>query len=41
VGAYLLVDVRRFKAAFLSAAPHRYRKDAKALWDAFGYSLSK
>jgi predicted PurR-regulated permease PerM len=41
VGAYLLVDVRRFKAAFLSAAPHRYRRDTKALWDAFGYSLSK
>ena len=41
VGAYLLVDVRRFEAAFLTAAPHRYRRDMKALWEAFGYSLSK
>jgi predicted PurR-regulated permease PerM len=41
IGAYLLVDVRRFKAAFLSAAPHGYRRDAKTLWDAFGYSLSR
>jgi predicted PurR-regulated permease PerM len=41
IGAYLLVDVRRFKASFLSAAPHGYRRDAKTLWDAFGYSLSR
>ena len=41
VGVYLLVDVRRFKAAFLSAAPHHYRRDMKTLWEAFGYSLSK
>jgi predicted PurR-regulated permease PerM len=41
VGAYLLVDVRRFKAAFLRAAPHRYRRDVRTLWDAFGYSLSR
>ena len=41
VGAYLLVDVRRMKAAFLRAAPHGYRHDAKTLWEAFGYSLSK
>ncbi len=41
VGAYLLIDVRRFEAAFLMAAPHRYRRDMKALWEAFGYSLSK
>ena len=41
VGAYLLVDVRRMKAAFLRTAPHGYRHDAKALWEAFGYSLSK
>lgn len=41
VGAYLLVDVRRFEAAFLSAVPHRYRRDALTLWEAFGYSLSK
>jgi predicted PurR-regulated permease PerM len=41
VGAYLLVDVRRFKATYLRAAPHRYRRDMLTLWDAFGYSLSK
>ena len=41
VGAYLLVDVRRFKAAYLRATPHHYRRDLLTLWDAFGYSLSK
>jgi predicted PurR-regulated permease PerM len=41
VGAYFLVDVRRMKAAFLRIAPHGYRHDAKTLWEAFGYSLSK
>jgi predicted PurR-regulated permease PerM len=41
IAAYLLVDVRRFKAAFLSATPHAYRRDAKTLWEAFGYSLSR
>ena len=41
VGAYLLVDVRRFEAAWLRAWPHSYRRDAEALWEAFGYSLSK
>ncbi len=41
VGAYLLVDVRRFKAAYLRAAPHDYRRDFLTLWNAFGYSLSK
>jgi predicted PurR-regulated permease PerM len=41
VGAYLLGDVRRFKAAYLRAAPHRYRRDLLALWDAFGHSLSR
>jgi predicted PurR-regulated permease PerM len=41
IAAYLLMDVRRFKAAFLSAAPHDYRRDAKTLWEAFGYSLSR
>jgi predicted PurR-regulated permease PerM len=41
VGAYLLVDVRRVKAAFMRTAPHGYRHDAKTLWEAFGYSLSK
>jgi predicted PurR-regulated permease PerM len=41
IAAYLLVDVRRFEAAFLSAAPHEYRRDAKTLWEAFGSSLSR
>ena len=41
VGAYLLADVRRFKASYLRAAPHDYRRDFLTLWDAFGYSLSK
>ena len=41
VGAYLLVDVRRFKATYLRAAPHDYRQDFLTLWNAFGYSLSK
>ncbi len=41
VGAYLLVDVRRMKAAWVRAVPHGYRHDAKTLWEAFGYSLSK
>jgi len=41
IGAYLLVDVRGVEAAFLRAAPHDYRRDAKTLWEAFGYSLSR
>jgi predicted PurR-regulated permease PerM len=41
VGAYLLVDVRRVEATFLRAVPHDYRRDAKTLWEASGYSLSK
>jgi predicted PurR-regulated permease PerM len=41
IGAYLLVDVRRVEVAFLRAIPHDYRRDAKTLWDASGYSLSR
>ena len=41
VGAYLIVDVRRIKATWLRAAPHGYRRDARTLWEAFGYSLSR
>ncbi|MDQ3284813.1 MAG: AI-2E family transporter, partial [Actinomycetota bacterium] len=41
IGAYLLVDVRLVEATFLRAVPHDYRHDAKTLWEAFGYSLSK
>jgi len=41
VAAYLLVDVRKVKAAYLKAAPKRYRQDARDLWEAFGVSLSR
>jgi predicted PurR-regulated permease PerM len=41
VAAYLLVDVRKVEAAYLKVAPKRYRQDARDLWDAFGYSLSR
>jgi predicted PurR-regulated permease PerM len=41
VAAYLLVDVRKVKAAYLKATPRRYRRDARELWDAFGVSLSR
>jgi len=41
IGAYLLVDVRRVEATFLRAVPHDYRRDAKTLWEASGYSLSR
>ena len=41
IGVYLLVDVRRVKAAWLQAWPHGYRRDARTLWNAFGYSLSR
>ena len=41
IAVYLLVDARRIEAAYLRAAPRRYRHDARELWDAFGYSLSR
>ncbi len=41
VAAYLLVDVRKVKAAYLRTAPRRYRRDARELWEAFGISLSR
>ncbi len=41
VAIYLLVDVRMVKAAYLRSSPHRYRHDARELWDAFGFSLSR
>ncbi|MGB3633070.1 MAG: AI-2E family transporter, partial [Rubrobacteraceae bacterium] len=41
VAIYLLVDVRKVEAAYLKASPHRYRRDARELWDAFGTSLSR
>jgi predicted PurR-regulated permease PerM len=41
VGAYLLADVRRIRAAYLRAVPRTHRRDARTLWNAFGYSLSR
>jgi predicted PurR-regulated permease PerM len=41
VAVYLLADVRKVKAAYLRAAPVRYRRDALELWNAFGLSLSR
>jgi predicted PurR-regulated permease PerM len=37
----LLSDSRRIKAALLRAAHHSYRRDVRALWDAFGQTLSR
>ncbi len=41
IAVYLLVDERKIKAAYLRLAPAKYRHDARELWDAFGYSLSR
>lgn len=41
VSIYLLLDVRRIKAAYLRAFPHHYRWDGRELWNAEGTSLSK
>ncbi len=41
VAAYLLLDERKIKAAYLKAVPARRRRDARDLWDAFGLSLSR
>ena len=41
VAVYLLVDVRKVKAAYLKTIPTHYRHDARDLWDAFGESLSR
>ena len=41
VAAYLLADVRKVKAAYLKASPRRYRRDARELWNDFGFSLSR
>jgi predicted PurR-regulated permease PerM len=41
VSAYMLIDVRRFKTAYLLAAPAHYRRDARDLWNAFGLTLSR
>lgn len=41
ISAYLLIDVRRIRAAFLLATPHAYRRDVNKLWSDFSYSLSR
>jgi predicted PurR-regulated permease PerM len=41
IAVYLLADERKIKAAYLKAAPERYRHDARELWDSFGYTLSR
>ena len=41
VAVSLLADARRVQAAVLRAAPHRYRRDVRALWDALGQTLSR
>ncbi|MBA2693181.1 MAG: AI-2E family transporter, partial [Rubrobacter sp.] len=41
VAIYLLVDVRKAKAAYLKVVPRGYRRDASGLWDSFGLSLSR
>lgn len=41
VAVYLLVDARRIQAAVLRATPHRYRRDVRALSDAFSQTLSR
>jgi len=41
VAVYLLADARRIQATVLRAAPHRYRRDVRTLWDALGTTLSR
>lgn len=41
VAVTLLASARRILAAALRAAPHRYRRDVRSLWDAFGKMLSR
>ena len=41
VSVYLLANVRQIKAAYLLAAPKRYRRDAAELWESEGRSLSR
>jgi hypothetical protein len=41
VVVYLLANVRKIKAAYLMAAPKRYRQDASELLDDFAFSLSR
>ena len=41
VAVYLLSHGRRIKAALLRVTPHHYRRDVRALWEAFGQTLSR
>ncbi|MDP8921499.1 MAG: AI-2E family transporter [Chloroflexota bacterium] len=41
IAIYLLADIGRFKDTFVRAVPERYRRDARALWDDLGRSLSR
>ena len=41
VAVYLLLDIRTIKAGYVRLAPHRYRRDAWNLWEAFAQSLSQ
>jgi len=41
VAVFLLTNARRLMAALLRATAHRYRRDVRALWEAFGHTLSR
>jgi predicted PurR-regulated permease PerM len=41
IAAYLLADARTLHAAALRAAPKRYRRDVRDLWNAFRFTLSR
>jgi predicted PurR-regulated permease PerM len=41
LAAYFLADARAIQAAVLRAAPHRYRRDVRDLWNAFRFTLSR
>ena len=41
IAASLLANVRNFKAAYLTSVPSRYRRDARELWAALAYALSR
>jgi predicted PurR-regulated permease PerM len=41
IAAYLLADARTIEATALRAAPKRYRRDVRDLWNAFRFTLSR
>jgi predicted PurR-regulated permease PerM len=41
VAVYMLLNVRSIKVIYLLMVPVRYRRDARDLWDAFAFSLSR